>query len=105
MSDNNNNENHDLEDDETLPEYYVVTDELDLHGFFPEQVPVMVEEFIRNALELKLDRVRIIHGKGKSRLKHTVYTVLRQHPAVLKFENATPTLGGWGATVVHFKIA
>jgi len=52
-----------------FPEYVVVTDQLDLHGFFPEQIPKVIEEFIRNARELNLTRLTVIHGKGKSKLK------------------------------------
>lgn len=50
------NDDHDLEDEE-FPEYIQVTDVLDLHGFYPEQVPEVVNEFIHHARELKLDTV------------------------------------------------
>lgn len=105
---NNQNKNNDadldFEDwdgDEVLPEFIEVTDVLDLHGFFPEQVPEMVEEFIKNALELKLYQLRIIHGKGKSKLKWTVYQILKDHPDVAWFGDAPPEIGGWGATIVE----
>ncbi len=88
---------------ENFPQYIEVTDVLDLHGFFPEQVPEMVKEFIKNALKLKLYRLRIIHGKGKSKLKWTVYQVLKQNPHVSWFGDAPPEIGGWGATVVELK--
>ena len=83
--------------DETV---FHVTDTLDLHGFYPEQIPEVVEEFIRHACELKLTQVKIIHGKGRSRLKFEVHQVLKQHPAVLNFSDAPPYSGGWGATFV-----
>lgn len=89
--------------DEALPEYIEVTEVLDLHGFFPEQVPEIVTHFIQNALELKLYRLRIIHGKGKSRLKWEVYQVLKEHPQVAWFGDAPPEIGGWGATIVELK--
>ena len=88
---------------EDFPEYIVVTDVLDLHGFFPEQVPEVVQEFIRNARELNLTRLTIIHGKGKSKLKWTVRKELEQHPAVANFGDAPPELGGWGRTLVLLK--
>ena len=90
--------------DEQLPEFIQVTDVLDLHGFFPEQVPEMVEELIKNAIDLKLYRLRIIHGKGKSKLKWTVYQVLKDHPDVAWFGDAPPELGDWGATIVELKV-
>ena len=89
--------------DDYLPEYVYVTDELDLHGFFPEQAPEIVNEFIRNAKELKLKRLRIAHGKGKSKMKWTVHRVLKEHPDVAAFSDAPPESGGWGATIVELK--
>ncbi len=85
------------------PPPVVVTDVLDLHGFFPEQVPDVVGEFLSNALRLRLRRVRIIHGKGRSRLKHAVLQVLKERPEVESFGDAPPEFGGWGATVVYLK--
>lgn len=82
-------------------EFFYVTDVLDLHGFFPEQVPEMVEEFIRNGLKLELKKLRVIHGKGKSKLKWVVYQVLKEHPNVTTFYDAPPESGGWGSTIVE----
>jgi DNA mismatch repair protein MutS2 len=87
--------------DDFLPEFINVTDVLDLHGFFPEQLPEMLEDFVQNALALNLTQLRIIHGKGKSKLKWTVRKFLESHPQVLQFHDAPPELGGWGATVVE----
>jgi len=89
---------------ESLPEAIIVTDVLDLHGFFPEQVPEMIDEFISNALHLKLKRLRIIHGKGKSKLKWIVHRKLSENPYVRWFGDAPPWLGGWGATVVELDL-
>jgi DNA-nicking Smr family endonuclease len=80
-----------------------VTDVLDLHGFFPEQISEVLEAFIENAMELKLKTLRIIHGKGKSRLKFEVYQFLKDCPHVQNFHNANPESGGWGATIVEIK--
>lgn len=85
---------------EGVPDKVVVTNTLDLHGFFPEQIPEMIEEFIRNALELGLTEVKIIHGKGRSRLKYEVHKALQGHPSISDFRDAPPSTGGWGATVV-----
>ncbi len=80
-------------------EPYVVTDELDLHGFYPEQVPEVVDEFIRNAVRLKIEEVRIAHGKGRSVMKREVWKVLEASPLVREFREAPPQRGGWGATL------
>ena len=86
--------------DEALPGFIRVTDVLDLHGFFPEQVPEIVEAFIENALELQLYELRIVHGKGRSKLKWAVRKVLKLHSNVIYFGDAPPEQGGWGATIV-----
>lgn len=88
----------DIEIPEGIPDQIIVTDTLDLHGFFPEQVKEIVEDFIENAMTLKLKHLKIIHGKGKSRLKFEVYQVLKNHPHVSSFSDSAPELGGWGAT-------
>ncbi len=82
---------------------YVVTDTLDLHGFFPEQIPAMIRDFIDNARSLKMRRLRIIHGKGKSRLKWEVHQALKANPCVEAFGDASTEEGGWGATVILLK--
>lgn len=99
----NKDEFEDESDEEVLPEFIEITDVLDLHGFFPEQVPEMVDEFIRNALELNLCNLKIIHGKGKSRLKWEVREALKAHANVAWFGDAPPESGGWGATLIELK--
>ncbi len=90
-------------DDEEFADAVIVTDVLDLHGFFPEQVPEMVQAFLQNARELRLHSLRIIHGKGKSKLKWVVYKELAKYPEVESFRDAPPQTGGWGATIVYLK--
>jgi DNA-nicking Smr family endonuclease len=86
-----------------FPEAVRVTDVLDLHGFFPEQIPEVLDEFIKNAHSLRLKTLRIIHGKGKSRLKFEVLRFLKDCPSVSRYYDAFPESGGWGATVVEVK--
>lgn len=90
-------------EEEGLPDAVVVTDVLDLHGFFPEQVPEMLQEFIANAERLGLRTLRIIHGKGRSKMKWVVWRELEKYPQVASFRDAPPELGGWGATVVYLR--
>ena len=80
-----------------------ITDVLDLHGFFPEQIPEVLDEFIRNARDLDLKILKIIHGKGKSRLKFEVLRFLESRPEVLRFYDAPPESGGWGSTLVELR--
>lgn len=92
-----NSENQDI------PEFIEVTDVLDLHGFFPEQVEEVLLAFLEQAREKKIAQVRIIHGKGRSRLKWEVHQILKDHPNVARFTDAPPELGHWGATVADLK--
>lgn len=96
------NDHQEHSTDEGLPPF-PVRDELDLHGFFPEQVPEVVDEFLRHACAMGFARVRIIHGKGRSRLKWEVHRCLRSHPLVLAFGDAPPEAGGWGATIATLR--
>ncbi len=87
--------------DDSMNGHYLVTNVLDLHGFYPEQVPEVVTEFLWNARQLHLTHLRIIHGKGKSKLKWIVHKLLEQSPDVESFKDAPPEIGGWGATIVE----
>ena len=86
---------------ETIPESIEVTDALDLHGFFPEQIPEIMEAFLDNAIDLGLRRLKIIHGKGKSQLKFEVYQMLKKDKRVSCFYDSPPESGGWGSTIVE----
>jgi len=86
-----------------IPERIEVTNILDLHGFFPEQVEEIVTAFIENAKKLRIHSLKIVHGKGKSRLKFEVYQVLEKNCFVKSFKDAPPDMGGWGVTVVELK--
>jgi DNA-nicking Smr family endonuclease len=90
-------------DDEGLSDAYVVTTELDLHGFFPEQVPSMLEDFLQNAREMGYPQVKIIHGKGRSTMKRVVLECLEGHPLVDSFRDAWDSHSRWGATVAKIK--
>lgn len=97
--------NNDIDDDaEELPEFIEVTDVLDLHGTPIKIIPELVNDFIDNAIDLKLSQVQIIHGKGKSKLKHLVYQLVKDHPRVIQFYDAPPELGGWGRTILELEV-
>ncbi len=91
------------DDDFELPDVVPVTDVLDLHGIDPKTCKAMINDFLDQAVELNLDRLRIIHGKGKSVFKRITYNQLQRHPRVHDFYDAPPNLGGWGATIVEMK--
>jgi DNA mismatch repair protein MutS2 len=84
-----------------MPKYIKVTDVLDLHGTDPKIIPEMIDDFIANAMLLGIPTLRIIHGKGQSRLKLITHKTLERNKFVKKFYDAPVELGHWGATIVE----
>jgi DNA-nicking Smr family endonuclease len=99
MADNDTPEN--MEEPIHMP----IGDAIDLHHFRPSEVADLVNEYLIAAQEKGFREVRIIHGKGMSKLKNTVLAVLERHPLVLHFGNAPDHRGGWGATIVALRDA
>lgn len=60
------------------------------------------EKYIDQALKLGVDRVFIIHGVGKGRLRDTIATRLMQMPEINTFKNEYHPRYGFGATEVIF---
>ncbi len=89
--------------------YWVVKDELDLHGLNREQAREQLVAFLNECQQRDSRCVRIIHGKGLSSrnnepvLKQLVKSWLMQREDVLAFVQARPEEGGSGAVVVMLK--
>lgn len=91
---------------EPAPESAVVlpiTGELDLHAFAPRDIPSVVEEYVAACLERGLREVRLIHGRGRGVQRAVVRRVLADLPSVVRFADADPAFGGWGATVAEIR--
>lgn len=73
-------------------------EELDLHHFIPDDTEKLVNEYLLYALGKGYGRVRIVHGKGKSKIKLRVCSVLEKHPSVVSFHDDSYN---WGATVAY----
>lgn len=80
-----------------------ITDTLDLHGFDPNELPMLLEDYIDESLDRGFRQVRIIHGKGKGILRERVHSLIRRNPHVTDYMLAPPHNGGWGATIVYLK--
>jgi DNA-nicking Smr family endonuclease len=80
-----------------------IEDVIDLHGFQPRDIPSVVEEYIQAAAEKGYREVRLIHGRGIGFQRQRVREVLSKLPRVESFNDAPPTRGGWGATLVRLK--
>jgi DNA-nicking Smr family endonuclease len=76
---------------------------LDLHTFQAREVPDLVREYIALCRERRIYDVRIIHGKGRGVLRHTVRAVLQRIPGVASCTDADSDAGGWGATCVRLR--
>ncbi len=75
--------------------------ELDLRGERVESALDKLDRYIDAAYTAGLPFGRIIHGKGTGKLRAAVRDYLGTHPLVSKLEEAAPSEGGSGVTVVH----
>jgi len=83
-------------------------------GSFPREVNVRgervegaleaIREYLREAHALKLESVRIVHGKGTGALRDAVRQYLREEKLVTRFEDAVPYEGGHGVTVAYLRL-
>ncbi|MCW3123639.1 MAG: hypothetical protein JWQ38_3131 [Flavipsychrobacter sp.] len=64
-------------------------------------------EALRHYLQLSIvhrqERMVVIHGLGKGRLKEEVHTILKQTPEVSRYKNEWSAKYGFGATEIFFK--
>src|SRR5437868_2882261 len=75
-----------------------ITDVLDLHTVPVGDLSWVLEEYLREAHELGLKALRIIHGRGIGVQRETVRGILARTPFVKSFGDAPLEAGGWGAT-------
>ena len=80
-----------------------IEDALDLHAFAPRDVRSVVDEYLRAAHERGFREIRLIHGRGIGVQRASIQSLLGRHPLVLRFADAPPDRGGWGATIVHLR--
>lgn len=76
---------------------------LDLHPFQPRDIRSVVEEYLRAAAARGFQEVRLIHGRGRGFQRQVVQDLLARHPLVVRYADAPPERGGWGATLVWLK--
>jgi len=61
------------------------------------------ERYMSEAIKVNADRVFIIHGIGKGKLRQEISTRLARYPQVASYINEYHPRYGWGATEVVFK--
>jgi DNA-nicking Smr family endonuclease len=93
--------------DDSTPEQEVfelpIEDFIDLHHFRPSEVLEVVDAYLDAALERGITEVRLVHGRGKGVQRKGVRKLLAGDPRVLRFEEAPPGRGGWGATLAWLR--
>lgn len=90
--------------DDSDPVPLPIEDSLDLHAFAPKDVRPVVDEYLKEAVARGFREVRLIHGRGIGMQRASVQALLAGHPLVLRFFDAQPERGGWGATVVVLRV-
>ena len=90
--------------DDSDPVPLPIEDSLDLHAFAPKDVRPVVEEYLKEAVARGFREVRLTHGRGIGMQRASVQALLAGHPLVLRFFDAPPERGGWGATVVVLRV-
>jgi dsDNA-specific endonuclease/ATPase MutS2 len=86
--------------DELDPIEIPITDTLDLHPFRPAEIRDVAREYLIEAHARGLTQVRVIHGRGIGVQRERIRSLLRELDFVLDFQDADPSGGGWGSTVV-----
>ena len=86
--------------DDMEPVAIPITDTLDLHPFRPGEVRDVAREYLIEARAQGFTQVRLIHGRGIGVQRERIRSLLRELDFVLDFEDADPSGGGWGSTVV-----
>lgn len=77
--------------------------ELNVRGERVEQALEKIRDFVIEARALKVESVRILHGKGTGALRDAVRNFLKSDRNVRAFEDAVPYEGGHGVTVAHLR--
>jgi DNA-nicking Smr family endonuclease len=68
-----------------------IEDSIDLHSFQPEEIHIVVEEYLYQAVQKGFREVRIIHGRGIGVQRQIVHSILSRHPAVGSVTNPKNT--------------
>lgn len=77
--------------------------ELDVRGKYKDELLTTLEQFLDKAVMFGIDRLRIIHGKGRGVLRQTVHQYLKSYPFVSTYKLEEQEHGGDGVTLVELK--
>ena len=92
-----------FEDDFSKPVPLPIDGVLDLHTIQPREVKDVLLAYLEACQAEGILEVRVIHGKGIGNLQRTVHALLKRHPDVISFSQASELYGGSGATMVNMR--
>jgi DNA mismatch repair protein MutS2 len=75
---------------------------IDIRGKKAEEAKEMIARYIDQAILLRVNEVRILHGKGDGVLRNLLHSYLRDVQEVVKYEDESLERGGHGVTLVYF---
>jgi len=78
--------------------------ELNVRGERVEDALERVRDLVREAHALRIESVRVLHGKGTGALRDAVRRYLKDERLVERFEDAVPYEGGFGVTVAYLRL-
>jgi DNA mismatch repair protein MutS2 len=77
------------------------TNEIDIRGSVVDDVPFLLDDFIKGLKAGNHKKGYIIHGKGTGRLASAVWDYVRNQKKIKSFRIGTPREGGHGITVIE----
>lgn len=77
---------------------------LNLRGFRAEAALFDLDQYLDRAALAGVDKVEIVHGKGKGALRQAVHEHLKTHRQVTEYREGSQAEGGWGVTIVHLRV-
>jgi DNA mismatch repair protein MutS2 len=76
---------------------------IDIRGKKAEEAQQAIVRYIDQAILLRVNEVRILHGKGDGVLRNILHSHLRDVPEAVRYEDESLERGGHGVTVVYFR--
>jgi DNA mismatch repair protein MutS2 len=76
---------------------------LDVRGKRGEEVFVILDQYMNDALLLGSNEIKILHGKGDGILRNLIREQLKRYSQIKSFEDEHADRGGAGVTLVTFK--
>lgn len=80
-----------------------INSEINVIGQNVEDACFIIDKYLDDCYIVKLNPIRIVHGKGTGKLREGIHNFLRRHPHVKSFRLGTFGEGEMGVTIVELK--